>query len=609
MEKTQKTNKMIDYIFLILLAIYPLRNIWLGVELTDGLYSAGNYRFPESINKMWFFSTYLANITGRLLTKLPFGNRLIGLRFYAALFICALAVFVYLFFTRVVKTEKWIGFVGVVLAESLCWAPVTILYHYMTYGFFDLIVIVLYLGLIKEKRSLMFLAGVLLGMNVWVRFPNLTEAALILSVWYYGWLMRKRFKDVMQETGICLLGFLSGIGVVFFGILLKYGLQEYIDGITMLMGIPSDASDYSPYAMVLSVLLDYKYSGKWLLHMVFLVASGCLVSALFYKAAGDRGNHKVIGLFGRVCFLGGIVLLFKWWYSLGVFNVKYYTYESMFQWTAVFLILTILAGFTVLFRKKSSRNEKLLASMILVFIAITPLGSNNHLYPNINNMFLVFPFGLAAFGKVLRWLCQMESIGLKGNKWKVSLYPAVAMLLLFFLATAAQCFLFGAVFTFRDGMSGQKRDTKIENNAVLKGIVTNAELAEAVEELTAYIEGEGLSGRELILYGDIPAVSYILDMPSAISTTWPDLKSYGYDVMAEDMEKVKRNLADGREPLVIYGAGLDAFIQGNIEDLPEEMQAAFEENQKFKMLVEFTKEEGYERVFMNGRFAVYQKGA
>lgn len=601
MVETQKRKKIVYILFLVILAVYPLRHIWLGVEVTDGAYSAGNYRFLEHMNPMWLFATYLANVVGHFITGLPGGDSLMGLNFYTALFISVTAVALYLFLTKVIRMESWLAFFGELLAISLCWCPTTILYNYMTYFFFNLSIVVLYLGLVREKRLLLFCAGILLGMNVLVRFPNLTEAALILSLWYYGILQRKRFKDVVQETGICLLGYLAGAGLVLASITAKYGLPEYIAGITRLMQMPSEASDYSALSMVLTVLLDYKFSAKWLVHMMALVAVGCLFSTLIYKITkGDVG--KGFSFLGKMVFLGGILVLFRWWYKLGVFNIKYYTYESMFQWVAVFLILVILAGIYVLFSEKFTRNEKLLASMTLILMAITPLGSNNHLYPNMNNMFLVFPFGLSLFWRFLKelWNCEAVVFGRAENR--ISLFPVRAMLGVFLGVMSLQCLLFGAVFTFRDGMSGQKRDTKIEKNAILKGMVTNAPLAEAVEELTAYVEGEGLSDKSVILYGQVPGLSYMLDMPPAISTSWPDLASYHYEVMAEDMAKLREPSAE--RPLIILGISIERWIQG--EELTETELAYFKINAKWDMLYDHMMEQGYEKTFENSMFVVYQ---
>ena len=613
--RNEKFHKIIYFLFLAVLVLYPLRHIWIGVEVTDSCYSAGNYRFPENMNPMWFFSTYLANVAGGFFTGLPGGRTLMGLRFYTALVVSAIAVILYLFFTKAVRLGRIQTFLGELLAVSLCWCPTEILYNYMTYFFFNLGIVVLYMGLVKEKRLFLFLAGVLFGINVLVRFPNLTEAALICSVWYYGFLQRKRIKDILQETGICLLGYLAGMGMILASIAAKYGLREYAAGIIRLMQMPSEASGYSAVEMVLTVLYDYRFSARWLFHMMLLTAAGCLASAVFhgvadrFALAGRRGEpregspwEKYAGLAGKLLFLGCILALFRRWHAIGVFNVKYYTYESMFQWVAVFLILTIFTGIYVLFSKKCTRNEKLLAAMVLILIGVTPLGSNNHLYPNINNMFLVFPFSILFFLRFLRHAGERRELLIGKRENRISLFPMRAMLTAFLAATAMQCLLFGAVFTFKDGVYGEKRDTKIENNIVLRGMVTNALLAESIEGLTAYVETEGLSDRNVILYGWIPAVSYLLDMPPAISTSWPDLDSYNYAVMAEDMAKLR---AGGQKPLIILGtAGPERWIRGAA--MSEEEILYYRLNEKWEMLYAYMVEQGYEKVYGNDIFTVYR---
>ena len=167
-----KSLKIWNIVFLIVLFLYPLRHIWLGVELTDSAYSAGNYRFSEQINSMWFFSTFLANVVGKVLSALPLGNTLMGLNAYTSLFISIVAVAMYLFFVNVVKIPRWIAFLGEMLAISLCWCPTTILYNYMTYCYFNLAIIALYYGLVREKRWSMFLAGIMLGQNVLVQIKK-----------------------------------------------------------------------------------------------------------------------------------------------------------------------------------------------------------------------------------------------------------------------------------------------------------------------------------------------------------------------------------------------------------------------------------------------------
>ena len=121
----------------VLLVLYPLRHIWLGVELTDSAYSAGNYLYLEKMNPMWLFSTYLANKVGAVLVRFPFGKTMMGLNACTALFISVVAAACFLFLVHMRKMPVWLAFCGEVLAISLCWCPTTILYNYLTYFFFD----------------------------------------------------------------------------------------------------------------------------------------------------------------------------------------------------------------------------------------------------------------------------------------------------------------------------------------------------------------------------------------------------------------------------------------------------------------------------------------
>ena len=67
----------------------------------------------------------------------------------------------------------------------------------------------------------------------------------------------------------------------------------------------------------------------------------------------------------------------------------------------------------------------------------------------------------------LRHLRALDPLlGMRGKGEKMSLFPVRSMLAVFLGVTSIQCLLFGAVFTFRDGMSGQKRDTRIEINVI-----------------------------------------------------------------------------------------------------------------------------------------------
>ena len=76
--------------------------------------------------------------------------------------------------------------------------------------------------------------------------------------------------------------------------------------------------------------------------------------------------------------------------------------------------------------------------------------------------------------------------------------------------------------------------------------------ADSLTSLTDYCEREGLRGQPVILYGDIPGISYVMDMPSAITSTWSNLESYNMTFWERDFEKVESQI-DSVRPVVMIG--------------------------------------------------------
>lgn len=168
-------------IFPAILLIYPLLLIHQGIDVSDTTYSLGYYRFMEEMDITWVLATYLANVAGAFLMKLPMGNTLLGMNFYTGLLAAAIALICYYALSK--RMPSWIVFLGELIALSLCWCPTTILYNYLTYFFFAAGTVFLCKALWEERDVYFLPAGICLGLNVMVRFPNLAEAALIVVVW------------------------------------------------------------------------------------------------------------------------------------------------------------------------------------------------------------------------------------------------------------------------------------------------------------------------------------------------------------------------------------------------------------------------------------------
>ena len=110
-------------------------------------------------------------------------------------------------------------------------------------------------------------------------------------------------------------------------------------------------------------------------------------------------------------------------------------------------------------------------------------------------------------------------------------------------------------------------------------------------ELSDYVGENGLQGREVILYGFVPSLSYYLQMPPAFNS-WSDLRSYSFDTMVGAMEEVEKRMDQGtmERPVVL----VDYLRKGLAED------------KKWGLIQGFMERNGYELDWQNDRFAIYR---
>ena len=582
----------------LLLLLYPLLKSNLGVDYMDSMYSPGNFVFFQSMEGTWVIATYLANAIGFLITLLPGAGTYLGLRIYTNLVVSALALLSYFWLRK--RIPAWAAALGEIIAIGFCWCPTTILYNYLTYLFMLLSLICLYEGLVREKRGLLVLAGIFLGGNLLVRFPNVVETGFILAVWGYGFLKKKKPLTVVQETLWCMLGYFASVGILMGILILSYGLHAYRDMIASLFSMTDSASSYKPLEMILASLREYWKGLKWPAGMALYT----LVTAGMFRIAKGRFLWVKRGMTAL-----GIPVLFRWYYAKGMFNVNYHTYPSMFQWVTCFLLVTIVISLAVLLHRGVEPEQKLLYGILLLVIAITPIGSNNNLFPIMNNLFLVAPVSLYSLFHIWQ----------KAKKCAYG-FPVQAMLTALALAVLVTSIGFGTVFSFRGAREGEKRDTKIEKNDILKGMITNAEKAEAIEELTLYWENrqtQSVNGDKLLLFGHIPGVSYFLNTPCAIPHSWPDLASYAYSTFEKDMEELKGRILNKGEtkPVVIVSYGVHAVLtddakamewyENHIESGEEHLDIMLA-SEKLVYLKAYLQEFQYTKAFENKRFVVYE---
>ena len=570
----KRSTKLPGWIFPVLLTVYSLLLVNQGVTVTDTGYNYGNFIYFESLDGMWKFSTYLATAIGSFFTKLPFGSTMLGLNVYTGLVKASIALVTYFFCVKLFEMPKGVAFLAELVALGFCWCPTALLYNYVTYLLFSLGAFLLCLAVKTGKTRWYVLAGVCLGVNVMVRLPNLAQMALILAVWFCCIIRRDSFGELLRRTGYCILGYVLGFGSIFAYICVRYGFAAYVEGIRAILSMPGEASDYSLKAMILGQLTDYLHNAKWILELAVVIGIGCVLFLLLKDRFlwVKRGLYVILNL-----------ALFYVFYRNKVFTFRYYDYSSIQNIGIVFLLLAILMGGYAAFFGGKNFLLRFWGACAVIVMGITPLGSNNRLLSAENNLFVVTPFVFYCiyrlFGRAKQENEEKSAVFLE--PLRISLGSLAAL-------TAAQGILFGATFVFRDGIYGEKRSEKVTEIPALAGMYTQPTVAGQLKELNAYLEAEGLKSREAILYHNVPGLSFLLELTPAMSSTWPDLRSFSTEKFQRELAEISENCEAEDRPVVIIGA-----------DAPTDQP-------KLEMLLAFLKEENYREDFSNELCTVYR---
>lgn len=568
-------------LFPLIIVLFSLIKVDKGINLQDATYSLGNFSFFPESQGTWFLLTFVSNAVGYVFTLLPFGHTMLGMKLYTSLVIALMGLLAYRFFMT--KMPAWLAFLSVMMSVGMCWAPSTILYHYLTYFFLLLGGILLFRGLAGDRPLCLFLAGVALGTNLLVRFPgNGLEVLLIIPLIHYGILMKKKSGNIVKEIGICVGGYISALAIIMTAMSFMYGISAIPELFSGAFGIAGSASDYTLGGMLASIMSAYLHGMRWAVYIIICTLMGIPFFLLF----GDK-YVKARKLIYCVCIVFLFFVLSRW----GMFNFKYYQKESALSPGVIFLMISMAVDIWILLTKQMNYDWKLLGGISLVMLLITPLGSNNHIWPNLNNLFFSAPVTVWIVYRFVRWGRRyLDSTA------KVPLFAAKAMLLGCVLLFFIQSIGVGAKYIFAEGENGDAVRFEVSDNTVLKGMKTTEKNAESLTGLSEYLasRSKDYDERKLVLYGNIPGLSFILDKPSALNTTWSDLDSNPVEAMKDALNKASEDCTgdeSANRPLVI--------ISDSFED-------NFVNVQKHELLDNYLSQNRYTEVFNNDTFVVYE---
>lgn len=571
-----KIRKKLPVICTLVLALYAFIGVCEGADLSDTTYSMGNYENFMTLQGDWQYATYLSNLLGFIIFGIT-GGRLLFFNIITRLIPAMCAVCVLHGLKKRIPFPML--FLGEIFALGLCWCPTVILYNYLSYTAFSLAAVLLITaGDEKEKKKKYLIAGIILGMAFLARISNLIYCILIFFVVYADVIDEKK-DAIVRDILRCITGYICGVAaallILFVSRMLAgespkaaaAGIGDAFGWAAGLLnaGSGEGSGGYSLGDMLKLVFDAYLFAAK---RAVFMLAGLAAGTVMFMIKKDSFMRIK------KLLYMAGILLLFVYYYKRGVITVSYYNNGSIYGVCGILILIMPVVFVTVLLHKEINKNEKKLACAGLLILLASPLGTNNHFYAVINQMFVLAPVCVFLAVRLMR-LYKTKAVG----------FPLSAMLLSFFALLMFQSVLFHFCYAFGDGEDGVKRVYRIEKEGRLQGMKTNWKRGTAIDALTEAAKG---TGGKLITYGNLPGLYYVLDKEPALSTLWPDLDSFSYEDMRNDID---RFAASGEEAMFIIRA-----------------DRADETDGKYRLIKEFIDEKAYIKGYNGDDYIMYLPG-
>lgn len=329
--------------------VFQLLNIIYGFDLYDTGFHLVAYEnvfdAPDSVS--YNFMYYLTNLVGAVFLKSFPNMGVIGFRIAGAM--CVLITISVIFAT--LKDE--IPGLHILIGSALVVAG----YVRLPYGFnngilscclYAISILLLYKGLTKDKLSLVLLSGIVVGLNVFTRIPNICGIGLVLVILAYQKFYYKRPVIEWKKAGC----FVAGVGFGCIQILLLMLKLDHME------------------AFRRSILAIFTMSGKgthsllWMLkiHFAFYLAS--LIPLLVIYAM----NHL------QECLVDRLHIAMKYFfYLMCMLSLALYVYDMSYVYVALWGIFALGC---ILCIKRHQGNLGLFAVLALYMLVVEIYGSD-----------------------------------------------------------------------------------------------------------------------------------------------------------------------------------------------------------------------------------------
>jgi Dolichyl-phosphate-mannose-protein mannosyltransferase len=589
-------EKMNVRIFFFLLFAYQLILIFQGFDIADeGFHTTFYQRIytdPDSVQNNFMF--WLSGIIGGAFSYVFSGLGLWGLRLAGVLTITSTLIVSYNLLKKYLNPAYLkLGLMLVVFLLNN--NRKTLYYDNLSLLLYVIVIYYFCAGLRENKLGKIGIAGLIAGLNIFTRPPNVTALGLIVVILYNGYLNRVTLKKQIQQAFFFGAGMVLSVVVVlgFMKVIGHYDL--FVHSLKLVFGMGADETNrnYGAMNLVKNYYPAYVNSIRHTIIMIGLIAIAIVLPNLL------KIKPWLVSLLKYALALGVIAILL-----LIIVKDKDENAVPLFLFTGI----SIIAGILILI-SNTDKNIKLLMLAGCFLVCGYPFGSSAGLYTvGINTFWIAFPIAIDYLFNIrslnssvqLNEKQSAHSFNLGISEKQYSLIKSCTAILLI-----VACLYHAYFYPYFDTRNRIKMHYSL-NSPYLKGIFTTQERAnsfnELLEESARYIK----PGDNVLAYDCMPVFHYVTKTRPYLRNSWPYL--YPKDVFKEELDKAQA--ASTLLPVVIMQTIKTIGSGSDWPTVPLKYDPEWEQRNKGRneLLNEFLAAHHYQQVWTNGMFKILLPG-
>lgn len=592
-----KTKTTFLYAFLIIgfSIIFQVHNAIHGFDLTDEGFLLSLYQwFNKDINYAQGAGGYpLTCYLGSILNDICSDCGILGMRLWGILIVTITEIITFLYLKK--YFPNMIILLGLLIQVMfLAGDPKPFGYNTLTAFLCILAIILLIEGILYNRKPWIFFAGILLGINVFVRIPNIACLSFLIIPF---WANNTSFTDIQFHKPIkmailALIGFIIGMISVLL-LMIHVGAGTLItDLISSIFGMLNGTSTHASSSMLSKYISNYILSIECLI--VFAIAT--LISAY-----GMSLKKKWLRP-----FLFFISFIFLW----------LTTYKSCNELGDT--IVALMNGLGIIgccyYLDKGTRLRTISLSFIL-FSLILPLGSDQGFQTMWVGTWLSLPVGLCGLyeltghtlgeGYKCIILFQRDHDPLAKKNYSLSI-PSLRTS--YIICTVILIIAVGAKI---EKHAYYDPDSKYSMNASIhslkaKGIKTSQKRAEIINSLLLELKKYINTNDEILVYDSSPLIYYLTQTKPYAGINWPCL-FYGANYVDKFTSAEKKS---SHRPVLV----LQHYRSSNEWSEPLDYYYSTKENKSFssiemsQKIIDFINQNHYHAVWTNQYYEILLPG-